>query len=91
MALNTLSADGDTSIVVATGPVHIHGSGDFGSETITFYFEDDGGTYRAISGAAYTAVFDDVLDVLPGTKVKGTLASSTDPSLIVNIRESARI
>ena len=80
----TLTADGDTGAVILTRP-HIHVSGDFGGGTITFYFKDGNGGWRAIEGAAFASADDVVLEFERPTSVKGTLGSSTSPALIWSI------
>lgn len=92
--LQTLSADGDTNVVTIpnhtnpalAGQVHIHLSGTFGGGTFTLKFEDEGGTYRAITDAAYTSATDQMFTFKPGTRIKGTLSGATSPSLVVSIR-----
>ena len=83
-ASGTLTANGDTGTVILTRP-HVHVSGDFGSGTITFYFKDGNGGWRAIEGAAFTSADDVVLEFERPTSIKGTLGSSTSPALIWSI------
>jgi len=78
----TLTADGNTT---ATQPItrpHVHVSGDFGGGTITFYFQDNAGSYHAIDGAAFTSASDVTLDLNRPTVIRGTLTGSTSPGLI---------
>lgn len=77
----TLSANGDTESVVLKRP-HIHLSGTFGGGTVTCYFADDAGTWRAISDAVFTTADDVTLDFERETHVKCTLAGATTPSLV---------
>lgn len=85
----TLSADGDTTIVSKVRP-HIHvssgGGNGFGGGTITFYFLDDNGSWRALAGAAFTAADDVTIDSDRSITVKGTLTGSTSPTLVWVIR-----
>ena len=80
----TLVADGDTKVVQLIRP-HVHLSGDFGGGTLTVYFKDANGAWRAIAGAAYTTATDITLDFERPVQIKGTLASSTAPALIWSI------
>lgn len=78
----TLSADGST---VETQPIvrpHVHVSGDFGGGTMTFYFKDYSGTFRAIAGAAFTSADDVTLEFQRAVVIKGTLSGSTTPALV---------
>ena len=80
--MGTLSADGDTAVVQAIVRPHVHVSGTFGSGTITFYFKDSNGGWRAISGAAFTTANDVTLDFERPVAIKGTLSGATAPSLV---------
>ena len=82
----TLSADGDTAEVNVKGPVHVHASGTFGGGTITFKFEGADGTYHDIANGAFTAAADKTFTFNRETKIKGTLAGATGPSLFYEIR-----
>lgn len=85
MATGTLSANGDTN--EHTGEkIHVHLSGTFGSGTLTLYFKDENGNWKAIANGALTAAADKILNFPFPTIVKGTLSGATAPSLYYNIR-----
>lgn len=84
----TYSADGDSDVVPVRGPAHIHASGSFGSGTLTCYFLAATGSYKALSGGAFTAAADVIFEfpTSPLTSLKCTLAGSTNPTLYLEIR-----
>ena len=82
------TADADSDVVRIRGPIQIHVSGDDGGGTLTCYYLALVGTYKALSGAVFTAADDVVVDVPDGvlTDVKCTLAGSTTPTLYLEVR-----
>lgn len=80
-ATGTLAANGDTTAVAFRYP-HVHLSGTFGGGTVTCYFSDDGGSWRAIAGATFTTADDVTFEFERETQVKCTLSGSTSPSLV---------
>jgi hypothetical protein len=85
--LQTLSADGATNGVTTNDKVHVHLSGTFGGGTATLQFKDAAGTWTAITGAAYTAAADDIIQLGSSQyNLRINLASSTSPALKVELR-----
>lgn len=82
--IQTLSADGNSSSVAASGKVHVHLSGTFGSGTAKVQFQGPDGTWRDIAGAAYTAAADEIIELGKSQyNIRVNLASATNPSLVV--------
>lgn len=76
----TLSANGNTETFQAQGDVTLHGSGTFGSGTVTIEQELDG-AFVTLSGFSHTAAFDEVLRVTDSGVYRLKLAGSTSPAL----------
>jgi len=83
----TLTSDGDTSIYSVRGAVRVHCSGDFGSGTITWKYLGSDGSYHNIAEGAFTAAADKSFNFPDKvtTTVKGTLGSSSNPSLYYEV------
>jgi len=83
--MQTLTADGDTEVFMTAGVAHIHVSGGFGGGSLQLKYKDDGGTWRDISDAGFLVAVDKIVELKPGTLIKGTLSGSTAPTLVVDI------
>ena len=90
---STLSADGATSIhsheTTGVAGVQVSAIGTWGGGTLVFEQKHSDGTWRAITGASYTADASKVVDVASGTLIRATLSGSTTPSLFVEFSDMA--
>lgn len=81
----TLSADGDSDVVLAQPNPVVRVSGTWSSGTITVKYQDAGGTYRSAL-TTYTADFEKVFNFARPTNIKLTLSGSSSPSLVWSIQ-----
>jgi hypothetical protein len=85
--LETISADGNSSSVSTSQKVHVHLSGTFGSGTAKVQFKDEGGTWRDIAGASYTAAADELIELGKSQyDLRVNLSGSTSPALVCILR-----
>ena len=87
----TLSADGDTATYQVKGETRVHCSGTFGSGTITWKYLGSDGSYHALANGAFSSASDKSFNFPDGviTTIKGTLGSSTGPSLFYDVSNHA--
>jgi ribosomal protein L21E len=85
--IQTLSADGNSSAITTNDKVHVHLSGSFGGGTAKVQYMGENGTWYDIAGASYTAAADEIIELGKSQyNLRVNLASSTTPSLVVNLR-----
>ena len=89
----TLTADGNTQTYRVKGPVRVWSDGTDGGGTLTWYTRDEGGTFVALVGGANTAAADQRFNFPEGaeTILRGTLASSTTPTLKYGVEGNVEV
>lgn len=67
--------------------VHVSGTFNSGTFSLQFYGADD--QWHDISGGSFTEAFDKILDLKPGTRVRGVLSGSSLPSIYYQMTDNA--
>ena len=84
----TLAADGQTSAVTTTGPVHVSLTGTFGGGTAKLQVQDPADNWIDVAGTSKTAVDDYTISFPAGSKsvVRIDISGSTTPALVIVIK-----
>lgn len=85
MGLQTLTDNGSTASITAKDKVHVHLSGGFGGGSVALEFLPSGGSsWIAISGAAWSAAADEIVELAgrESYNLRLTLSGATTPALV---------